>query len=172
MKSACACFVAIAFTAAASCAAESLFADLEEVYLTVLADSDSAANSPERVYAVAIGRVKRPQDPDDNPHIPLPEDLWAKLAARLKGKGVDLSKFVPLPDIGWEGEHRRRLTHRSSGKEAWVHSIRAVTWHGGTQLRVSQEIFHGGLEAYGCTFILEKKEGRWVIVERTDSWIS
>jgi hypothetical protein len=171
MKRACACLVAIAFTAARSFAAESIFADLEDVYLTVLTDSVSVANAPEGVYAVAIGRSERSQNRDDNPYIPLPEAMWAKLAARLKAKGVDVSKFVPLADIGWK-ENQRRLTHRPSGKEAWVYSISSVTWHGGTQLRVSQDAFHGGLAAYGCTLILEKKGSRWVIVERTGSWIS
>jgi hypothetical protein len=170
MKSACACLAAIAFTAPplfAAESAESIFADIEEVYLTVLADGVSAGKASERVYAVAIGR----SDHDDNPYIPLPEAMWGKLAARLKAKGVDVSEFVPLADIGWT-EDRRRLTHRPSGKQAWVYSIKSVTWHGGTQLRVSQSVFHGGLEAYGCTLILEKKAGKWVIVQRTDSWIS
>ena len=172
MKRACACLVAIAFTPAPLLAAESIFADREEVYLTVFADSMSAANSPERVYAVAIGRSERSQNRDDNQYIPLPEAMWAKLAARLKAKGVDVSKFVPLADIGWKDENERWLIHRPSGKEAWVCSINSVTWHGGTQLRVSQSVFNCGLAAYGCTLILEKNGSKWVIVGRTKSWVS
>ncbi len=169
MKSPYACLLAIAFTSVPAVAADAVFTGLEDAYLTVLTDSISVRRTPTNQYAVAIGRSRAP----DYWFIPLPETMWTKLAGRLKAKGVDPSQFVSLADIGWNDEDRQRfLIHKPTGKDAWIYFIDSVVWHGDTRLRVSQRVYHGGLESYGCTVVLEKKDGKWVIVERTDRWIS
>ncbi len=169
MNTQCVTVAVIVLTSAPSLAEDSVFAELEEVYLTVLADSVSVDGASNRAYAIAMRRYRRGFG---TKYTPLPEAMWAKLAARLKAKGIDVSQFVSPTDIGWKDGNRRSLIHKPTGKDAWVYSISDVAWHGGTQLIVSQSVFHGGLEAYGCTVTLEKKDGKWVIVERTDRWIS
>ncbi len=80
---------------------------------------------------------------------------------------------MSLADIGWNDEDRQRfLIHKPTGKDAWIYLISRVEWHGGTRLRVSRRVYHGGLESYGCTVVLEKKDDKWVIVARSDRWIS
>jgi hypothetical protein len=155
--------------ASTSFAGDTVFAELEEIYVTVLADSISADHAPDRVYAVAMGRTGM----SDVKYIPMPDALWTKLAARLKAKGIDPSQFVSLTEIGWkDGNKLKGLVHKPTGKRAWVYSISGITWHGDNRLHVAQDVYHGGEAAGGCTVVLEKKEGKWVIVERTDSWIS
>jgi hypothetical protein len=165
MKARCACVVAILFAVAPSFAGDALFAELEEVYLTVLADSVSVHDAPDRVYAVAMGESR-------GKYIPLPEAMWTKLAARLKAKKIDPSQLVSSTDLDWKDGQRESLIHKPTGKQAWVYSIDAITWHGGTRLRVAQSLYHGMLAAGGCTLILEKKDGTWVIVQRINPWAS
>jgi len=149
-------------------AEEDVFSDFEQIYLTVFEDiiHDHKATDG-RVFAVALGEKR------GGTLIPMPAELWKRLSARLKAKGVDLAKFVPADEVVWkEVDGDGRLIHESSGKDAWVYVVHQITWRGGQRLYVQEMVTSGFLSGGGSTLILEKKNGKWIIVKRIEGWVS
>lgn len=169
MKTICLFATVCVLMATGTFAEENLLGELESVYLTVLADSVSVHDTSNRVYAVAMGQTER----FNGEYIPVPDALWKKLAPLLQAKGIDPKQFVSPAEIGWKDkETLSGLVHKPTGKAAWVYSISGITWRGDKTLYVAQRVFHGGLAAGGCTLILEKKDGKWTIVGKTNHWVS
>jgi len=161
----CWCLSLFVLMSSSSFASDAVFAEIEDVYLTVLAATVSVRDSADRVYAIAMDRSS------DGRYLPLPDGLWKKLAARLKAKGIDPQQFVSVTDIAFGDGRSSALIHVPTRKPVWVYSISGITWRGEKQLRVKQSVHHGVSAGGGSTLLLEKNKWKWRIVERTNQWI-
>jgi hypothetical protein len=146
-------------------ASDDLLSELEEVYLLVLSDSISEENESKGVRVVALHN-------SEGRYIAMPDKLWAKLADRLEAMGVDVSAFAKSTDIDWSGDQLDSLFHKPTGKHVWTYSICEIVWEGGDRLYVKQLAYRGVLMAQGTTYVLEKQNGKWEIVDKIDQWVS
>lgn len=144
---------------------ERILVDLEEIYLRAFETFVRDHGDLDRVLCVAMAT------PERTGPVKMPDRMWQQLAAKLQAKGVNLSRFVPADQIEWQ-EKGMQFVQKTTGKDAWVHSINAVKWYGTNRLYVPISVSHGNLAGGGETFVFEKANGKWIIVDRIDNWVS
>jgi hypothetical protein len=138
----------------------SFFEDLEEAYLVVLTE---IVKPPDGPFSVSIATVS--SDSEGPRYLPLPDSIWEKLSPRLVAQGKDVSSYVRADKMGWE---RGNIVHLATKKRARVFHVYELKWLGDDRLYFKQTMISGSLSGSGYTLVMQKKNGLWKVVERTD----
>lgn len=142
---------------------EAFFRQLDEIYITVLADSMPKLQG--QAFSISIFRGGFTPET----HQPIPDRLWRKLSAKLKEQGIDITGYVSAERVqirngtAYESGTQRRLT---------VWSITGIEWLGDSRIMVSKRMFRDGLTGQFYTAVLEHTDGRWVVKARTNQGVA